>query len=165
MSGLRAGGNPCRPPAGARLRAPERATAWEWERTGLLSPKELALVSDHLWHCRRCAFAYGALMPLLRRDADGSSDLSAAPGLLSLGFTERLMGRLAGETPGGGLVRADRRARAVRLRLAVAASVLLLAAAGFLSWFWGLRPASATVLVRFELAAPEARNVHLIPAR
>ena len=134
----------------------------EWERTGQLSPEELALVGGHVGQCRRCASAHGALLPLLRLDAGRPSGLSAVPSPLSGSFTERLMGRLAAKTPAGGIALARRRARAVRLPLAVAASVALLIAAGFLAWFWGLRPGRQEVLVRFELVAPEARNVNLV---
>ncbi len=134
----------------------------EWERTGLLFPEELALAGDHLGQCRRCASAYGALLPLFRRDAGRPAELSAPPRPLSESFTAQLMGRLAAKTPAGAFGRVRRRARAARLPLAVAACAALLLAAGLLSWFWGLRPGREEVLVRFELAAAEARQVNLV---
>ncbi len=57
---------------------------------------------------------------------------------------------------------ARRRARALWLPLAAAAFASLLVAAGFLTWFWAVRPGREEVLVRFELAAPEARKVNLV---
>jgi len=134
----------------------------EWERTGLLFPEEQTLVSDHLGQCRHCASAYGALLPLLRRDAGGPLGLSVSPGRLSESFTGRLMGRLAAQIPAGRIAGLRRWFLVARLPLAAAAGAALLLAAGVLGWIWGLRPARDVVLVRFELAAPEARAVNLV---
>ncbi|MBN1837315.1 MAG: hypothetical protein JW820_15780 [Spirochaetales bacterium] len=142
-----------------------------WERTGVLSPEELALVSEHLARCRRCAGAYGALLPLLRRDAGGTPGLGASPGPLTEGFADRLLGRLGGALPAraGGVARIPRwgvfplgGSRVARLHLVLAASAALLVAAGLVAWFWGYRPRGEEVLVRFELVAPEARQVNLV---
>ena len=133
-----------------------------WERTGLLSPADLAVVSEHLAVCRRCASAYGALIPLLRHDAGRPSGLSADPGGLAESFADRLMGQLGGGKPAGGIVRARRRRVTPRLPIALAAGAALLIAAGFLAWFWGFRPGKEEVPVRFELIAPEARSVNLV---
>jgi len=133
-----------------------------WERTGLLGPGEFTLVSGHLGQCSRCASEYGALLPLLRRDADGSSGLSGAPGHLPEDFTETLMARLARTGPAGRAPHAHRRGLAPRLQIAMAAGAVLLVLAGFSAWFWGLRPGGEEILVRFELVAPEARNVNLV---
>jgi len=132
-----------------------------WERTGVLSQGELALLGAHLGQCRRCASAYGPLLPLLRRGAGGASGLSAAGRQLSEGFTEAFMARLAA-APAVRAARPRRRGPAPRLQLAVAAAAALLAVAGFLGWFWGLLPGGEEILVRFELTAPEARNVNLV---
>jgi hypothetical protein len=131
-----------------------------WERLGLLSDGELALVSEHLGQCRRCACDYGALLPLLRRDAGRSSGLAACGKPLAEGFSDRLMERVGRTSPAGRAARTRR--RFPRLPLAFAAGAALLAAGGFVAWFWGLRPGGEEVLMRFELPAPEARDVHLV---
>lgn len=128
----------------------------EWERTGSLRPGELAGVGEHLRQCRRCACAYGALLPLLRHDAGGRSGLPVGPRALTARFTDQLMRRLAVTVP----ARAGRRG-AARLAFALAA-VAVLVAAGLGVWLGGLRPSGQEVLVRFELVAPEARSVSLV---
>lgn len=130
-----------------------------WERTGSLKTGELALVSEHLRRCRRCACAHAALLPLLRRDAGGRSGLPVGPvgpGTIPARFTEQLMRRLAATVP----ARAGRRG-AARLAFALAAVAVLLAA-GLGVWLGGLLPSGQEVLVRFELVAPEAGSVSLV---
>lgn len=131
-----------------------------WERTGLLSPEELALVEGHLGQCRRCASAYGDLLPLLRRDAGRASGLAAPLRQLSVGFTERCMERVARTGRAGRATVAVQRRALVLLPLTLALAAGLFIAAGFFAWRWGIPTRS--VLVRFELAAPEARNVSLV---
>jgi hypothetical protein len=133
-----------------------------WERTGVLRAADFTLLSKHLEQCRRCASAYGALRPLLQRDAGGSTELRPAPGLLTEGFTERLMGKLAGGSPSRVVFGALRRGIIPRLRLVLAAAAVLLVAGGFLSWLLGIHPGREDVLVRFELVAPEAQSVNLV---
>ena len=133
-----------------------------WERTGRLSHGELALVTEHVGQCRRCALAYGSLIPFLRRGAGQPSGLLATPGQLSERFTERIMERIVGKNPVGRFASARRRHPTTRLPIALAASAALLIAAGFLVWLWGYRTRGDEVLVRFELVAPEARGVTLV---
>jgi hypothetical protein len=133
-----------------------------WERTGALSSADLTLLSEHLEQCRRCASAYIELMPLLRRDAGGSSGLRTAPGLLSESFTERLMGKLAGGSPFRAVLGALRWGIVPRLRLVLAVVAVLLVVGGILSWFRGIQLGREDTLVRFELVAPEAQSVNLV---
>jgi hypothetical protein len=133
-----------------------------WERTGALSSADLTLLSEHLEQCRRCWSAYVALMPLLRRDAGGSSGLRTAPGLLSESFTKRLMGKLAGGSPFRVVLGAIRRGIVPRLRLVLAVVAILLVVGGILSWFRGIQLGREDTLVRFELVVPEAHSVALV---
>jgi hypothetical protein len=133
-----------------------------WERTGTLNAADFTLLNEHLERCRHCASLYGALVPLLRHDAGGSSRLSAEPGHLSEGFTKELMGKLAGGSTFRRPLSARRRHFAPPLRLVLAIAVVLLLAGGFLSWIWLVQPGREEVLVRFELVAPEARSVNLV---
>ncbi|MBN1835941.1 MAG: hypothetical protein JW820_08820 [Spirochaetales bacterium] len=137
----------------------------EWERTGSLSPRDLAVVAAHVQQCPRCARLHGGLMPLLHRDAGGSSSparLDSEP--LPKDFAERFMRRLSSVTHAGRAARRGPRVWAFRapLPLALAAGAAVLVAAGLLVWFGGLRPGRDEVLVRFELVAPEARSVSLV---
>ena len=134
----------------------------QWERTGTLNASDFTLLSEHLELCRRCALVYGALVPLLRCDAGGSSGLSADPGPLAESFTEGLMGKLASGSRIRRAFRARRGRVAPRLRFVLAIAAVLLVAGGILVSTWRIQPGREDVLVRFELIAPEARSVNLV---
>ena len=133
-----------------------------WERTGTLNAGDFTLLNEHLELCRRCASMYGALVPLLRHDAGGSSGFSADPGHLSEGFTERLMEKLAGASRSRGVLSARRGRIAPPLRFVLAIAAVLLIGGGILPWIWRIQPGREDALVRFELVAPEAQSVNLV---
>jgi hypothetical protein len=135
----------------------------KWERTGTLNASDFTLLNEHLELCQRCASMHGALVPLLRRDAGGSSGLSADPGPLAEGFTEGLMGTLAASgNRSRGAFRARRGRVAPRLRFVLAIAAVLVVAGGILFWIWRIQPGKEDVLVRFELVAPDAQSVNLV---
>ncbi len=132
------------------------------EQSGRISAGGLALVTGHVGQCRRCTAAYGRLIPLLPRDAGQLPGLTAPAGQPSEPFTDRLMERIAAEGPADRRVESRRQRRAINLPLALAASAVLLVAAGFLAWRLGFPSKADEVLVRFGLVAPGARSVALV---
>jgi hypothetical protein len=125
-----------------------------WERGGEVSAKELEGLREHLSTCARCAAAKGSLANLLGRDS-GADRRGATP---SARFVDSVMAKISAEAlPASGKPEAPIRFR----RLAYAAFA---AAAALAIWIGASRMAGGaaggdTVIVRFTLAAPEARSV------
>jgi hypothetical protein len=108
----------------------------------------------HLDGCRDCSRRFGALLPLMTRDAD-ISGIEAAPE----GFADSVMNAI-GER--GGRVVGENRGRfafAVRPALAAAAAAIFVVGLGLGVFFTKLDRENVTV--RFVLSAPEASSVYL----
>lgn len=131
-----------------------------WVQSGAIDASERSALQAHLDSCADCSRRHAALLPLILRDAgdrDALRAVVAPPADLAERVLERLPGartrRLLPTLPRG-------------LAYAAAAAVLLLASGGLLAYRAGLtrgaRADGSPLVVRFELAAPDARSVLLI---
>ena len=135
------------------------AVVRRWTATGLATTADLALLDEHLGGCTACRARLAALRELLARDA-GAGRVAlgdAPPGRPSPAVLEGVMRRVGGShaiVPG----------RRVLPAPLLAAAALVLAVAGFLVFraTLGWAGRERLVVVRFELAAPEARTVALV---
>ena len=129
-----------------------------WEHGAVSDPQELFFIINHSRTCSRCGGTYGALLPLVRRDAGERSGLAPSDWALSVGFTTTVMRRTA-------------RAKVLRLRpstaqtarwvLPLAGCIALLLGVGGVILQAHMRSASDKVMVSFSLAAPNASRVSL----
>lgn len=135
-------------------------TVSSWEVTGEAKDADRQAFLEHLSVCPECSRRAGALMPLLRRDT-GEREALRIVRAVPAGATDRVMEALP-----------DARVRLSRFEgvrapslVAVAAVLLLFVAGGLVAYRAGRsrggEPAGGLLVVRFELAAPEARSVFL----
>lgn len=132
-----------------------------WVETGEMSESDRLALLEHLSVCPECSGSEGALMPLLYRDA-GEREALRVMHAVPAGASDRVMQAMAGtrlRTPRFG---GPRGASLV----AVAAVLLLFVAGGLIAYRAGRarggESAGGAMVVRFELAAPEARSVFLV---
>jgi len=131
----------------------------EWESGAISDTQKLFFVINHSRACQRCESNYGALLPLIRRDAGERSGLVPYEESPSRDFTNRVMRRL-------GRTKAIRFsgsfARTVRLALPLAGcAALLLGVASFIIQA-NLRSAESVAKVIFTLEAPSASRVSVV---
>ncbi len=125
--------------------------AWEEGRKTLDDPEEFRA---HLDGCRECSRRFGALLPLMMRDAD-ISGIAAPPD----GLTDSVMNAIGGVRGNSGSVGRGRFAFAARPVLAAAAAAIFVVGLGLGVFFTKLDRENVTV--RFVLSAPEASSVYL----
>lgn len=117
--------------------------AWEKGENG---PEGAAAFAEHLSACPRCSRSYGALLPLMLRDAS----ISGARAEETAWLREAVMERVRKEKP--------RAAFPLAAMAAAAAAIFIIGmGVGIIAF---RSPASATV--RFVLDAPQASSVHLV---
>jgi len=127
--------------------------AWEEGRKTLDDPEDFRA---HLKGCRDCSRRFGALLPLMMRDAD-ISDVAAAPEGLADSVMNAIGGfRSSGSGSGAGR---GRFALAARPALAAAAAAIFVVGLGLGVFFTKLDRENVTV--KFVLSAPEASSVYL----
>jgi len=125
-----------------------------WERDGEISAKELEGLREHLSTCAGCAAAKGGLANLLGRDSGADRRGRATPER----FVDSVMAKISAEAlPASGKPKAPIPFRRAAYAAIAAAAVLAV-------WIGASRmaeraPGGDTVIVRFSLAAPEARSV------
>ncbi len=135
------------------------AAVKEWESGNNSDTQSLFFIINHSRACQRCGSNYGALIPLIRRDAGESSGLTPYEESPSRDFTNQIMRRL-----GTGKVRhvSPGIMRTVRWALPLAgAAALVLGIASFVVQA-NLRAGEAVVKVSFTLEAPAASRVALV---
>lgn len=132
-----------------------------WVESGGIDASALSELQTHLASCADCSRRHAGILPLILRDAGDRDALRlqvAPPADLAERVLESLPGartrRLLPALPRG-------------VAYAAAAAVLLLIVSGGLLAFRagfarGARADGGGLVVRFELAAPEARSVYLI---
>ena len=133
-----------------------------WEAGRGVGPEELSFVMTHAPSCPRCVKTAAPVIPFMERDVQGAAPRAvdvrkAAPRAAdepSSGFTDSVMERIAAERP--------RRILRVPYLLAAAAVLALSLGIGLFAFKAGAAVRSGEILVHFELAAPEARNVALV---
>jgi hypothetical protein len=135
------------------------AAVREWESGTIADIQNLFFIINHSRGCPRCGSNYGALLPLIRRDAGERSGLTPYEASPSRDFTNEVMKRL-GRTRifrfSGSVM------HTVRGALPLAGAVaLLLGVASFIIQA-NLRAADAVVKVSFTLEAPSASQVSLV---
>ncbi len=134
------------------------AAVREWEQGRVSDAQSLFFIINHSRACARCGRTYGALIPLIRRDAGEHSDLAPLPQPLSAAFTDSVMRRAAkvrvhhfsGSTM-----------QTVRWVLPLAGCVALLLGVGAFAIQAHARSQATVVMVRFSLEAPTASRVSL----
>ncbi len=130
----------------------------EWEQGHVSDAQSLFFIINHSRACERCARAYGALIPLIRRDAGERSGLVPFEESPSSSFTDSVMRRAT-------RVKvhhfSGRTMQTVRWALPLAGCVALLLGIGGLVLQGRMRSAGAQVMVRFTLEAPLASRVSL----
>lgn len=128
----------------------------EWEQGRTSDPQGLFLIINHSRACARCTRAYGALIPLIRRDAGQHSGLAPLEEAPSGGFTDAVMRRATRER-----VRpfSSSTMHAARWVLPLAGCVALLLGVGGLVLQARGRALGGQVMVRFSLEAPTASKV------
>ncbi len=128
----------------------------EWERGDVPDTESLFFIINHTRACARCERAYGALIPLIRRDTGEPSGLAAPISEPSPGFTESVMRRAGGTKVRSFTIAVTRTAR---WALPLAGSIALLLGVGALVLQGRLAAASSRVTVHFTLEAPAATHV------
>ncbi len=135
------------------------AAVREWESGNIADTQALFFIINHSRACQRCASNYGALIPLIRRDAGESSGLTPYEEPPSRDFTNRVMRRL-------GRARVYRFSGPVMqtVRWALPLAGLAALVLGIMSFVVQarLRSADSVVKVSFTLEAPSASRVSLV---
>ncbi len=132
-----------------------------WEAGRSVSREELSFLMEHSPSCPRCSRSAAPIIPFMERDMGGAAPRSAegqpdrAADGPSDGFTDAVMEDIRSARPA-------RRPAAARYFLAAAAVLVLSLGIGLLAFRAGAAGRSGEILVHFELAAPEARNVALV---
>jgi len=135
------------------------AAVREWESGTISDIQNLFFIINHSRACQRCESNYGALLPLIRRDAGERSGLTPYEESPSPDFTSRVMRRL-GRTKvyrfSGSF------AHTVRWALPLAGCAALLLGIGSFVVQADLRSAESVANVVFTLEAPSASRVSLV---
>jgi hypothetical protein len=130
----------------------------EWEHGDIPDTEGLFFIINHSRTCARCGRSYGALIPLLRRDAGEPSGLAPTDQTFSTDFTNSVMRRatrakvrrFSGSTM-----------QKARWALPLAGCVALLLGLGGFILQAHMHSAAERVMVSFRLEAPSASQVSL----
>jgi hypothetical protein len=130
-----------------------------WSDTGSASAQDLGAVDHHLVACTTCRDRLEPLVSFMRRDAFSGRVVAEPADAPVPDLVADVLDRLTAAPQ-----RAGRRGRSPVL--AMAAAVVLLAGLGLILYragvLHGSRQSGGTVIVRFELAAPDAAAVAVV---
>ena len=124
-----------------------------WEEGRLINPGDLALLREHCTSCSSCGTRFGALLPFISRDVEGTPITALDDG--PPGLSDAVMAKLKRRAP------ARISPRLLRGMVA-AASLVALLGIGFFALRVSTNRSPSEVVVRFELTAPEAKSVALV---
>jgi hypothetical protein len=135
------------------------AAVREWESGSISDTENLFFIINHSRACARCAGSYGALIPLIRRDAGEHSGLAPYEAPPSADFTASVMRRMrrtkvhhfSGATM-----------QTVRWALPLAGCIALVLGLGSFILQARAHAAASVVKVSFILEAPSASRVSLV---